>query len=97
MQANDNRKGVRYLRPGMLAAPTTVELTAAPKPGNFAGKMDLAFKLEGQPFVLSISENHPDYVALGAAFGLDGDSWVGRRVRLQDGKVLKGVRVEPAQ
>lgn len=83
---------VRYLRAGMLAAPAVVTLKGEPQAGQF-GKMNLNFDLEGQNFILSVSPQNPEYHALEEAFG---DSWKGKRIRISDGKILKGVHVEVA-
>jgi hypothetical protein len=87
-------KGPRILKHGLLAAPANVAITGAPSIGRF-GKLEIPLDLDGQKFILPIAETNPELDALRLKFGSDMATWVGCRVMVADGKVLKQVTVRP--
>lgn len=86
-------KGRRILKHGMLAAPSAVKIDGVPAIGNF-GKLDVPLVIDGQRFLLPLSQQNPEHEALLQAFG-DYARWNGATVRVSDGKMLKQVSIVP--
>lgn len=93
METQNQKKGARILKHGLLASPTSATITGPAVIGNF-GKYDVPFDLEGQRFILPMSANNPEFVALREAFG-EPSEWEGCTVALSDGKILRQVSIRP--
>ena len=86
-------KGARILKYGLLASACTVQVSGPAAIGNY-GKFDLPLIIDGQRFILPLSPQSPDFVALSNAFG-EPATWQGCHVQVSDGKMLKQVSVRP--